>query len=549
MNTKYLYSRNLCNYVNTSFFGCAPAKRNSVAMQGLDFLVDAVGRKEVEDDEGGDLFSETNENDESESDVVEELEVSSRLAPRVAVDEEGYTGSPSKQVGSEKTSNAKDKDTPGEDDEEDGLSSSSRLLRAAVAQFKMPEAGARVAIMYEAGEYHATIFKPEGWKAGEVLLAFDDGDHHSFGKGDLKRCAEAGHYKVVTAEHPLHGKGCVEGKEAAVAAGIQVANLRGAHKKVEGVWLGRLGTVGKEKLSGYESFVAADKSRAEFRTLMHGSIVTFGTNNELGVLVRVAKCPMDTTPDAKTRFFAVVTPLVEALAGLLPCITQKFQKSPTAWQVSPFTKTCCVPSTDTADSLAPEVAGIIDQLTTVMIGDESYFRLKPHSPLREQLEKVASDDLLEDTLLRSKLQSRPKRKADSPAPASESESHTTPRAAPRGGNEAHAGGDGGRGLGSGDASSSVGGASAGLGDAPASAMGEEEREAWRNQLKEMKQLCHNLFQQQQQQQQPLQQSIFSIPSPHTQRSSKCQAFTQISSSSNPCSSCCSSYSSSSFFSS
>ena len=48
------------------------AKRNSVAMQGLDFLVDAVGRKEVEDDEGRDLFSETNENDDSESEVVEE---------------------------------------------------------------------------------------------------------------------------------------------------------------------------------------------------------------------------------------------------------------------------------------------------------------------------------------------------------------------------------------------------------------------------------------------------------------------------------------------
>ena len=486
-------------------------------MQGLDVLVDAAGRKEAEDGEDSDLFSESDENEDNESEVAEvELEVSSTKPAqrRLEVDEGEYQGSPSKRVESKKTSHqANDNDKNGDEDEEDSLRTSARLLRTAVSQFKMPEVGARVAITYPAGEYHATIFKPEGWKAGEVVLAFDDGDHHSFTKGDLKRCAESGHYKVVTPEHPLHGKGCVEGKEAPVAADIQVANLRGANKKVEGVWLGRRGIVGKEKLSGYESFVAADRSRAEFRTLMYGSIVTFGAKEELGVLVRAAKCPMDTTAVAKTRFFVVVTPLAEALAGLLPAITRKFQLSPTAWQVSPFTKTHCVPSTDSADSLPPfEVAEISDQLTTVTIGDASYFRLSPDSPLYEQLEKVASDDLLEDTLLRSKLQTQQKRtRVDSTAPASEvsslPESHTTPQPS-RGGDRAL--GSWGRGFGSGSASSSLGEASTGLGAAaaaPEAVMVEQEREALRRQVREMHQQMNHMQQQQLlQTQQSLQQS-------------------------------------------
>ena len=329
-------------------------------MQGLDALVDAAeGRRAAEELEGGeDLRSHHSNGDE----VEEELEVSSRRMGNV-VDE--YEGSPSKQVESGNNSGDEDKDETGEDDEDDGLRSSQRRLRTAVGQFKLPEVGARVSITYPAGEYHATIFKPNGWKAAEVLLAFDDGDHHSFAKADLKRCADLGHYKVVTPEHPFHGKGCVEGKEAAAAADIQVAKLRGGNMKVEGVWLGERGIVGKEKQPAYESFVAADRSRVEFRTLIYGSIVRFGTNHELGVLVRASKCYVDTTADAKTRFIAVVTPLAEARAGLVPCITNKFMKSPTAWQVSPFSKTQCVPSTTSADSMAPEVAEITDQLTTV----------------------------------------------------------------------------------------------------------------------------------------------------------------------------------------
>ena len=68
-------------------------------MQGLDALVDAAGRKEAENGEDFDLFSELDENEDNESVAEVELEVSStKPAQRwLEVDEGEYHGSPSKR--------------------------------------------------------------------------------------------------------------------------------------------------------------------------------------------------------------------------------------------------------------------------------------------------------------------------------------------------------------------------------------------------------------------------------------------------------------------
>ena len=234
-------------------------------------------------------------------------------------DEAGeYKGSPAKVVpapvkaGKGKKTEASEDEADDDDDEEgdeeatSGLRASGRRLRSEMeAPFLLPEVGARIAIEYPAGEYHGTVCTPVGWKAGQVYVAFDDGDHQSFTNADLKRCHDTGSLKMVTEEHPLHGQGCVEGKPSMIAAGVQVSKARGSNLKVEGVWLGLQGIVGKEGVDAYEGFVAANRSHAEYKTLLMGCIVRSGdqSNSMLGIVVRTAKCPMDASADPKQRFF------------------------------------------------------------------------------------------------------------------------------------------------------------------------------------------------------------------------------------------------------
>ena len=135
----------------------------------------------------------------------------------------------------------------------------------------------------------------------------------------------------------------MEGKASdARAEDVQVGKVRGGGLRVEGVWMSQKGIVGKEKVAAFQGFVAADKSRVEFKTLMLGCIVRFGDADELGVVVRVAKCPMNVGTDPKVRLVAVVTPVREAFLGLLPAISMPFLQSPTSWQVVPFSKVSLV---------------------------------------------------------------------------------------------------------------------------------------------------------------------------------------------------------------
>ena len=145
-----------------------------------------------------------------------------------------------------------------------------------------------------------------------------------------------------------------------------------------------------------------------------------------------------------------------------------------------------------------------------MIGGESYFRLKPDSALLEQLEKAAPDHMLEKLLLRSKLQTMQKRKAEPPAPDSDiSLSYLTPSGLTGAGE----GRGGRRGFESSSASSSLGGASPGSGAAApsaTSAISVQEIEVWRRQVEEMQETISRVKNQtvqlqRHQQEQPMQQ--------------------------------------------
>ena len=113
-----------------------------------------------------------------------------------------YKGSPSKRV---ERKGDDDDDAEPEKESTQANTGTRRGRSASPNTFTMPSAGDRVWIKYDNGaEFFATVFYPDGWKKGEALLAFDDGDHHTFSKSDLKRCATAGQYAPVTEEHPLY---------------------------------------------------------------------------------------------------------------------------------------------------------------------------------------------------------------------------------------------------------------------------------------------------------------------------------------------------------
>ena len=85
-----------------------------------------------------------------------------------------------------------------------------------------------------------------------MLVAFDDGDHCSFTKAALKKAADAGNYNLVAADHPLRDVGCIGGVGTwARAEDVQLGNLRGGGKRVNGIWLSEKGVIGKEKLRGF----------------------------------------------------------------------------------------------------------------------------------------------------------------------------------------------------------------------------------------------------------------------------------------------------------
>ena len=243
-----------------------------------------------------------------------------------------YKGSPSKRV---ERKGDDDDDAEPEKESTQANTGTRRGRSASPNTFTMPSAGDRVWIKYDNGlEFFATVFYPDGWKKGEALLAFDDGDHHTFSKSDLKRCAMAGHYAHVTEEHPLYGKGCVNGQESAPAVELLLSKCRGRGIKVDGVWIGRDGYAGKEKLPCYQTFAASDNSRAEFKSFLHGGVVRYN-EDELGVILRILRCPMG-AEERGARLILIVTPVAEACAGVMPCITTEFLKSGTAWQVVPF---------------------------------------------------------------------------------------------------------------------------------------------------------------------------------------------------------------------
>ena len=170
------------------------------------------------------------------------------------------------------------------------------------------------------------------------------------------------------------------------------------------------GIVGKEKVAAFQGFVAADKSRVEFKTLMLGCIVRFGDADELGVVVRVAKCPMNVGTDPKVRLVAVVTPVREAFLGLLPAISLPFLESPTSWQVVPFSKVSLVPApaseegeVEAADQ-EPALLDIWDSLRVITVGGTGCIQLEKESPLLEQIQKAAGEEVLSEVLVRNSMQ-------------------------------------------------------------------------------------------------------------------------------------------------
>ena len=393
----------------------------SVKKEGMESLLEAVATAQEMREEV--LPDDTNPEDELLSDDGDEgLSEDGEGAVDLHQETEPhpYTGSPHKSV----ETGGGDADRRGEtlgtndsvdDDRDDELHESQRRLRGVTGAFEMPKAGERISITYEAGEYHGSVFYVQGWKAGEAVVAFDDGDHHSFSKADLKRCAEAGKYRVVGPDDPLHGKGCVEGKESSMVGDIQLGKRRGGSPLVEGVWLGQMGLIGKEKLTAYESFVASEKSRVEFKTLMKGQVVRYGADKDsLGILCRLAKCAVDGTSDAKTRLVAIITPLAAALKGLLPSVTLEFLSSASTWQIAPVCKTFCVPNPDDPQKLPLELRTISTQLGVVTIGSEDYLSFKSDSPVMEQLEKAVSDHILPETLVRGQLNSKRKKPEGEP---------------------------------------------------------------------------------------------------------------------------------------
>ena len=274
-----------------------------------------------------DLLSEEFDTNSLFSDVGEDQDEVLEREPAAV-----YKGSPAKRV-----------ERQGDDDDdaekESALANNTGARRGRSASpntFTMPSAGDRVWIKYgnDDMEFFATVFYPNGWKKGEALLAFDDGDHHTFSKSDLKRCATAGHYAHVTEEHPLYGKGCVNGQESAPAVELLLNKCRGGGIKVDGVWIGRDGYAGKEKLPCYQTFAASDNSRAEFKSFLHGGVVRY-CGDQLGVILRSLRCPLG-AEERGARLILIVTPVAEACAGVMPCITTEFLRSATAWQVRAF---------------------------------------------------------------------------------------------------------------------------------------------------------------------------------------------------------------------
>ena len=279
------------------------------------------------------------------------------------------------------------------------------------APFRMPPAGTRVSMDYEDGEFHGTVFNPEGWKQGEILIAFDDGDHCSLNQSELKKAFDLDKYREVGADHPLRDVGCLQSAAAARVGDLQTSKVRGGGVRVDGVWIGQKEKLGKEQLQGYESFVGSDGSRAEFKTFVTGTIVV--VEDEVCVLLRVMKCPVEADPAGKARLVALVTPLGEAMAGVMPCITAAFTASKTALQFVPFAKVTPVrdgaPAGTVTEAQRAVIVQAASEMGAVIVGDVDYQRARPDGALMAQLNKVLENDVakLDAILIRGQMQ--PKR--------------------------------------------------------------------------------------------------------------------------------------------
>ena len=240
---------------------------------------------------------------------------------------------------------------------------------------------------------------------------------------------------MVAADHPLRDVGCIGGVGTwARAEDVQLGNLRGGGKRVNGIWLSEKGVIGKDKLRGFQGFLAAEDCYPDFKTLLLGGIVRYGDDGELGILARVAKCPVAAAADAKVRLMAVITPVREAYLGLLPAISMAFQTSSTSWQLVPFTKVTHVPiPASDAELLVldlqplPELLDLHDDIVVVDVGETQYLQLAHESPLMEQVQKTAGGDMLSDVLVRAQLQPARNKRGPSKAGGGKKEKGTASR--------------------------------------------------------------------------------------------------------------------------
>ena len=330
-------------------------------------------------------------------------------------DEEKYLGSPAKSVRREgDDGDGVDEEIPKKVDTmlpTTGTTTDDTARRrgrsSTSPDFVMPAQGDRVEITYDDGaKFFATTYYPAGWKQENTLLVFDDGDYHSFSKTDLKRCAMGGNYKPVTEEHPLYGKGCVSGMASAPVADISITRSRGGAVRVDGVWLGQEGYAGKEKIPCFQTFVASEKSRAEFKTFLQGGLVRYGPT-EVGITLRVLRCPMG-ADESKTRFMLIVAPVAEACAGVMPCVTTEYLKSDTARLVVPFSKAFSIAVVDD-EEMPVEAECIREHIVGFNVQDNTYYKVAPDSQFWEQLVKSTPTHILDDVLLRGQVQAGRKR--------------------------------------------------------------------------------------------------------------------------------------------
>lgn len=251
-----------------------------------------------------------------------------------------------------------------------------------------------------AGEYHGTVFAPRGWREREVLIGFDDGSHLSINEHELIKCYEEGMYYEVPPDHPLQATGCVAGNASLRAEHISVSkaisNSRNRYK-VDGVWLGSLPPIGREKLQNYECIMASSKSKSEYQSFTRGMLVTVSklkaadegpVDEGVVICIVLSVMPSPLVDHGRQACLAAITPLESATAGLLPSVTAKYLSTEADWKIVPFSKMAHFHADSDFATRSPTVEVVKSELTSVVVGKKLVLCLSKYSKMYNQLLKA-----------------------------------------------------------------------------------------------------------------------------------------------------------------